>query len=212
MSDQAHPALSPEVDDEFLSAKFTVTALEAVNDEPAEYLVHDIKGEILGPDNEDENSEGIVIGYINAQLVNVMGLLNSNVNIFECYDMRSQHLAEAYEVVFDDAEYEYRSSIVAKVGFYDPSLVEWHLHASGLYLEPAHRGSRRGVRALGLLRQYAQRPGLFVSARAFPETPAGKPTAAEIKRLTAYYLSHTPLGFHHLGSPRLGWIVANWSC
>jgi hypothetical protein len=154
-------------EDDDLLVEFTVQLMEIDEDMPAERLVHEIKGAIklMSPEGEEQP-----IGSLTAYLFNVAALVEEGIHLLALYDMREQHLADAVNRIFDFEEYEFTPAVLKKTGFPDSDFVQWHVHMFGLYLEPQHRGWRRGVRALRLLRWYTQRPGLLATARAFPES------------------------------------------
>lgn len=197
-------------DDDDLLVEFAVQLMEIDEDMPAEYLVHEIKGAIklMSPEGEEQP-----IGTLTAYLFNIAALMEEGIHLLAPYDMREQHLADAVNRIFDFEEYEFTPTVLKKAQFLESDFIEWHLHMFGLYLEPQHRGRRRGVRALRLLRWYTQRPGLLATARAFPREPGehSSPTASAITALARYYLSEKALGFRQLGRLDQGWLVANWS-
>ena len=196
--------------DDDLLVEFTVQLMEIDEDQPAERLVHEINGTIRLMDSE---GEGHPIGTLTAYLFNIAALMEEGIHLLTPYDMREQHLADTVNRIFDFEEYEFNSTVLKKVGFDDSGSIEWHLHAFNLYLHPAHRGQGRGARALRLLREFAQRSGLLVTARAFPQElrERERPTGQAIAGLARYYLSAEGLGFRQLGRIDQGWLIANWS-
>jgi GNAT superfamily N-acetyltransferase len=199
-----------DIDD--LVVDFTVR-LSELNESPAEALAHEINGTIYLVD-PDAGEQVFPIGHVTACLFNIVALRDAGSFMLDPYDMRSHHLSETYARIYDldGDDFDYR--VLKKAEFDDPLLVQWHLHASGLYLRPEFRGRRRGVRALKLLKELAQRPSLLVTARAFPEEPdqrAAKPNAKDIAALARYYLREKALGFQQIGRLDQGWLVANWS-
>jgi hypothetical protein len=197
-------------EDDDLLVEFMVQLMEIDGDMPAERLVHEIKGSIklMSPEGEEQP-----IGSLTAYLVNIAALMEEGIYLLAPHDMREQHLAGTVNRIFNFEEYEFTPAMLKKAGFPDSDSIQWHLHMFGLYLEPQHRGRRRGVRALRLLRWYTQRPGLLATARAFPREPSehGSPTGAAMAALARYYLSEKALGFRQLGHLDQGWLIANWS-
>jgi GNAT superfamily N-acetyltransferase len=151
-------------EDDDLVVEFTVQLMEIHEDMPAERLVHEINGVIKLFDFEGQEQQ---IGTLSAYLFNISALNEEGVYLLEPYDMREGHLAEAINRIFDFKNYEFHPTVVKKASFIDPDFIFWHLHAFDLYLEPQHRGRRRGVRALKLLREFARRPGLLATAKAY---------------------------------------------
>ena len=197
-------------EDDDLLVEFTVRLMELDEDMPAERLVHEINGTIklMSPEGEEQP-----IGTLTAYLFNIAALMKEGIHLLSPYDMREQHLADAANRVFDFEEYEFTPTVLKKTQFLESDSIEWHIHMFGLYLEPQHRGRRRGVRALRLLRWYSERPGLLATARAFPREPSEdeRPTGSAMAALARYYLSEKTLGFRQLGRLDQGWLVANWS-
>jgi hypothetical protein len=197
-------------EDDDLLIEFTVRLMEIDNDMPAERLIHKINGAIKLMDSEGEEQP---IGTLTAYLFNIAALANEGIHLLEPYDMRRQHLADAINRIFDFDEYEFLPSVVKKTGFLESDFIEWHLHTFNLYLQPEYRGCRHGVRALKLLKEFAWRPGLLATARAFPEEPGEhrRPKGSDMASLARYYLSEKALRFRQLGRLDQGWLVANWS-
>jgi GNAT superfamily N-acetyltransferase len=197
-------------EDDDLLVEFTMRLMEIDLDTPAEGLVHEINGAIKlrSPEGEEQP-----IGTLTASLFNIAALVNADIYLLEPYDMREAHLAETIKRIFDFKHYEFHPTIVRKTGFFDADFIEWHLHAFHLYVQAEHRGRRRGVRTLRLLREFARRPGLLSMAKAFPREPDGhdQSTGEVISALARYYLSEKGLGFRQLGRLDQGWLVANWS-
>jgi GNAT superfamily N-acetyltransferase len=196
--------------DTSIAVEFSVSVAEYM-DTPAEALVHEIKGAIH---LLDEDGEREALGRLDAYLFNIGELAYADLDLFEAYDDRSQHLAEAYSKIFTPTGRP-RAPAARKAGFNYPEEIEWHLHANTLFIEPQARGHRFGVKALRLLRQYARRPGLIVTARAFPEEPdrvgVRRPSAPEMVALARYYLASPQLDLRPIGKVAEGWLVANWS-
>src|SRR3712207_3701872 len=155
-------------EDDDLLIEFSVRLTEINDDKPAETLVHEIHAATIAPDAPGHER---AVGYLTAFMFNINGLMEENVLLFVPYAMREQHLAEAANEIFDFEEYKFLPNILEKADFADTASVHWHLHAFRLYLQPAFRGRKRGIRALRLLRRYVERPGLLVTARAFPTEP-----------------------------------------
>jgi len=190
---------------------FTVRVAE-LNDGPEESLSYEINATIQFVDAEAAEQVS-PIGSLTAHLFDVGNLREADASLFDAYDMRSQHLTETYEKIADIEEDDITFRVCKAAGFADSLLIQWHLHVSGLYVQPEFRSARRGVRALKLRHQYAQRPGLLASARAFPAglSEHSNPTGPAIASLARYYLSEKNLGFKPLGRLDQGWLVANWS-
>jgi hypothetical protein len=187
-------------DEEFLVVDFTVSASEGF-DSPADRLVQEINAAIFLEDPEG-GDDRTGIGHLKAHLFNIFALQQAGTYLFDVYDEREQHLADAFHLLFSERRGEFKERVVNQVGFDEPMAIEWHLHATMLYLKPEHRGRRRGVRALRLLRQYVQRSSLIVTARAFPEEPDNigkRPAPRRIASLKRYYLGDPTLGFRPVG-------------
>jgi hypothetical protein len=200
-----------EQDAEDIVVDFTVRVSEP-KESPEEALAYEVNATVglVEPDTAEQERP---IGSLTAHLFDIAGMDQANAYLPDAYDMRTQHLTETLQQILDSEECEFYPRVFTKAGFDDPMLIQWHLHISGLYLEPAFRGKTRGVRALRLLRQYAQRPALLATVRAFPEEPGvhSKLTGSPIAALASYYLSDKELGLKQLGRLDEGWLVANWS-
>ncbi len=201
----------PEEDYNDIAVDFTVRVAE-VNESLEEALGHEINAMIQLIDLSVPEQER-PIGSLTAYLFNIEGLLEADASLADAYDMRSQHLTDTFEQIYNLKRDEFSPRVLRKAELNDRWAPQWHLHVSSLYLKPEARGRRRGVRALKLLRDYGQRPSLLMTLRAFPEEPDRRtnPSATAIASLARYYISEKSLGFRQLGRLDEGWLVANWS-
>lgn len=186
--------------------------LSELLDGPVDRFSRAIEVDIGIYDDTAEN-EVLNIGTLEAHLFHISGMYNEHYGFADFYDCQSRHLADALEQIYDLELSTFHERIIQKGGFAIEEQIEWHLNLSRIDIELAHRGERYGVRALKLMRQYIERSGLIVTAKAHPEPRDAprKPKRSEVKKLRDYYASEPALGFKRLGSPADGWLVANWS-
>jgi hypothetical protein len=112
--------------------------LSELNEDPAEALVHEINGTIHLVD-PDAGEQVFPIGHLTAYLFNITERRVADAFMFDAYDRRTQHLSETYARICDLDEDDFDDRMLKEAGFDDPLLVQWHLHASSLYLKPEFR-------------------------------------------------------------------------
>lgn len=181
-------------------------------DGPEHRLAQTVAGDIGLFDGRLPN-EMLPVGSVQADLFHLQALECENVNIFAVYDDQSQHLADAFHIIFDEELGGLRPRALKLTNFPFEEAVCWRVNITRLDILPEHRGHRYGLRAMLLLRQFVGRDGLIVTAKAFPEEEGKSrfPTKAEILKLKAYYLTEPKLGFKSIGRASDGWLVANWT-
>lgn len=197
------------VDDAGILVAFTVDMMEW-HDGPMEFLCHNIKGEVFLLDDYGERES---VGKVDAELFNVQELYWAGV-MFDAYDSRSDQLTNAFERLYDLRTREFKRGPIKVAGGFEYIDPAWHLHISSLFIDRKWRRRKFGLRALRLLKLYARRPLLVVTAKSFPgegEEERPNPTPKQIQRLAAYYQSDPTLAFQPLGPKGRGWLIANWS-
>jgi len=124
---------------------------------------------------------------------------------FDVFDMRSQHAMQAFHILVDDAP------LIRKALKVDDLSEEFGAvaHLDRMWVDPAVRGRRLGLRLMREAQHALGRSGLLVILKAHPDGDEVPNTA--LLRLAAYYQSDKQLGFKAVSKrKRPGWLVGSW--